>query len=127
MAAVAEAIVDRVAAQGIRCRPYEPLGEFNPPELLVPLPEVEQVTYTVDGVHRLTYDLIYVVGSAEDRADHLAISDAASKIHAAFYADKTLGGTVHGAFIRSTNPDDEIRDNTDGVWFGAFIRLEVHT
>ncbi len=125
--AIAEAIVAACEGGGIRALEYEPDGGWNPTELLIPIPSIEQVTFGDDGVYRLDYDLILIVASASDRAAHSNLGDDVSTLRDALQADKTLGGVVDGSFMRRSDPDDEIRDRKDGVWFGARIPFEVHT
>ncbi len=125
--AIADAIVAACEGGGIRAREYEPDGNWHPTEVLIPVPSIEQVTFSDDGVYRLEYDLILVVDSANDRAAHSNLGDDVSSLRDALHTDKTLGSVVDGSFMRIAIPNDEIRDRNDGIWFGATIPFEVHT
>lgn len=125
--AIAKAIAAACVGGGIRAREYVDDGDWNPTELLIPVPSIEQITFGDDGVYRLDYDLILIVASASDQAAHSNLGDDLSTLRDALQADKTLGITGLQSFMRRATPDDEIRDRKDGVWFGATIPFEVHT
>lgn len=122
--AIADGIV---AAVSMRARPYEPDAGWNPPELLVPMPDIEQVTFTGEGHWRLAYALKLVVSSAWDRAAHINLGELLPTTKLEIQAATTLGTTSEGWHVRSVEPDAELRDRNGDDWFGAVLNLEVWT
>jgi hypothetical protein len=123
--AIVDAITERssVVAQ----TRTEPDSDWQPPELLVRVPEVEQLTFGDEGVWRLTFPLILVVASAWDDQAHIDMFDLLAPLKAELQADQTLGGTCRASWVRNVRPDDQIRDRQMTEWFGARLDLEVHT
>lgn len=123
---VADEIVAALAVAGIRARSYVTAGEWNPPEVLVPMPTIRQRSMNA-GVHELTYRLILVVADADDRAAHVNLGPLLTRTKTAIEADRTLGGTVAHVHVAQVVPDDEIRDRGTGAWFGAYLETTVVT
>jgi len=127
LVAIADAIAEQAAAADLRATPWERDSDWQPPELLVPIPEVEQLTFGAEGVYALRYELLLIVASASDRAAHRNLAALIPALKIRLQADQTLGGTANGAFVRDVRPDDQIRDRSEAEWFGARVTLEVHT
>jgi len=124
---VADAIAEQARATNLRATPFERDGDWQPPELMIPVPEVEQLTFGGDGVWSLRYELLLVVSSASDRAAHINLSALLAPLKTRLQSDQTLDGTATGVWVREVRPDDQIRDRNETEWFGARLVLEVRT
>lgn len=124
--AIVAAVIELAEAEDIQCR-TEPDGTWQPPELLIRVPEMEQLTFGDGGVWRLTFPLILVVASAWDAQAHADMFDLLAPLKTRLQSDQTLGGTACGAWVRDIRPDDQIRDRQEVEWFGSRLDLEVHT
>jgi hypothetical protein len=124
---IADAIVDAARSSNLRATAFERDGDWQPPELLVPIPQVEQLTFGADGVWSLRYELLLIVASASDRAAHVNLNDLLAPLKTRLQADQTLGGSCRTSWVRSIRPDDQIRDRQEVEWFGSRLDLEVQT
>lgn len=127
LVAIADAIVAVARSTDLRATAFERDGDWQPPELLIPIPEVEQLTFSDGGVWLLSYELLLVVASASDRAAHVNLAALIPPLKTRLQSDQTLGGAACGAYVRTVRPDDQIRDRNESEWFGARVNLEVHT
>jgi len=124
--AIVDAIIDIAEELELQCR-TEPDGTWQPPELLIRVPEIEQLTFGDDGIWRYTFPLILVVASAWDAQAHDDMFTLLAPLKAQLQSDQTLRGTASGVWIRNISPDDQIRDRQESEWFGSRLDLEVHT
>lgn len=124
--AVVAAVIDVAEGLELQCR-TEPDGTWQPPELLIRVPEMEQLTFGADGVWRLTFPLILVVASAWDAQAHDDMFALLAPLKTQLQSDQTLAGTASGVWVRNIRPDDQIRDRQEVEWFGSRLDLEVHT
>lgn len=121
---VADEIVAVAKASNLRATAFERDGDWQPPELLIPIPELEQLT---PAVWAMRYELLLIVASASDRAAHVNLADLIPPLKTRLQSDQTLGGAACGVWVRDVRPDDRIRDRNEAEWFGARVTLEVHT
>lgn len=126
VAAIVAAVIALAEAEDIQCR-TEPDGSWQPPELLVRVPEMEQLTFGGGGVWRVTFPLVLVVASAWDDQAHADMFDLLAPLKTRLQSDQTLGGVCRSSWVRNIRPDDQIRDRQDAEWFGSRLDLEVQT
>ena len=127
VASIADAMVAALVSEGVRARLYVAEGVWQPPEVLIPAPQIRQQTMSVDGLYRMEYRLVLVVASADDRAAHANLAPLMTSCKRALQRDMTLDGTAAGVHVTQVVPDDEIRDRAGNAWFGAYLETSVYT